>query len=582
MIITEVLRSLRWSVSLGAKFARVVPWQTSLIVLVTLVSQISALLAAFLPLKVVILLGSESIPRYIPQALAILGRDTLIVTLSVATAGFFVSHLLAERLITLITGLASQRLLEKSHKMVLFENQEEAAARAYQRFSRALAGGVFVVFALLGLALAYPSIFFIVVAYAGSATFIFLTLGTYSPSFSERLERQLPATMSVTGGIGFFVAFAYLIIDFIGPSPPGIIVAIISLLLSRQIFNRLAGIVQDLSALHTQRARYEALFFHGKILLRQERNEARTIWPLLARETRDDWVSAVMAEQVREWQGPALTAWHSSGVPNVAALEVCDAAGQKRYLVKIFESNRRSLALHEVMLLNAPPKGLSAPLVLASTEVRRFPCLIYQLPSGSPVPKPYDLRRLTQSLKAHLLEIEPPTALVKLYRRSHPMLWRRIEAAMLLRLRVAADTSDQEALVTHILQRLPALRRQLAAIPVGILNPEINPDGIWVDAQNTQPLILSWTRWSLDPVGAGWGEQEEQLEKLVATLEQARPRRTSLSQVRPEQVKLSALTYALQAKLLRQQFLEALDLVARVLELLDLLEGEHRDSHSGS
>ncbi|MFO7902640.1 MAG: hypothetical protein R6U98_08270 [Pirellulaceae bacterium] len=581
-MINDVLRLLRWSVSLGAKFARVVPLQTSLIVLVTLVSQISALLAAFLPLKVVILLGSENIPRYIPEALAILGRDTLIVTLSVATVGFFVSHLLAERLIALITGLASQRLLEKSHKMVLFENQEETAARAYQRFSRTLAGGVFVVFALLGLTLAYPNISFIVIAYAGSVTFIFLTLGTYSPSFSERLETELPATMNVTAGIGFFVAFAYLIIDFIGPSPPGIIVAIISLLLSRQIFNRLAGIVQDLSALHTQRARYEALFFHGKILLRQEPNEERTIWPLLERKTRDDWVSAVMMEQVREWQGPALTAWHSSGVPNVAALKVYDTAGQKKYLVKIFESNRRSLALHEWMLLSASPKGLSAPVFLASTEVRRFPCLIYALPSGSPVTKPREVRRLTQSLKAHFLEIEPPAALVKRYRRSHPMLWRRIDALMLQRLRVAVETSDQDSSVTHILQRLPALQGHLAAIPLGILNPDMTQATIWVKEMEQQPLLFNWTRWSLDPAGAGWGDREEQLEKLVAALEQGVPRRACLSQVRPEQAKLSALTYALEAKLLKQQFPEALDLVARILELLDLLDGKHRNSHSGS
>ena len=47
-------------------------------------------------------------------------------------------------------------------------------------------------------------------------------------------------------------------------------------------------------------------------------------------------------------------------------------------------------------------------------------------------------------------------------------------------------------------------------------------------------------------------------------------------------MKLAALTYSLEEKLLRQQFPEALDLVARILELFDLLEGEHRESRSGS
>ena len=105
---------------------------------------------------------------------------------------------------------------------------------------------------------------------------------------------------------------------------------------------------------------------------------------------------------------------------------------------------------------------------------------------------------------------------------------------------------------------------------------------IWVEEPEQKPLLLNWARWSLDPAGAGWGDREEQLEQLVAALEKAIPRRSCLSNVRPEQVQLAALTFSLEANLLRQQFPEALNLVARILELLDLLDGEYRDGHSGS
>jgi len=58
----KVLSALRWFFSVGLKVFHVVPWATSLGVVCTLVSQVASLLAALLPLKVIILLGSERIP----------------------------------------------------------------------------------------------------------------------------------------------------------------------------------------------------------------------------------------------------------------------------------------------------------------------------------------------------------------------------------------------------------------------------------------------------------------------------------------------------------------------------------------
>ncbi len=580
-MITAILRSLRWSLSLGAKFARVVPWQTSLIVLLTLISQISTLLAFFLPLKVVILLGSDGLPRYIPETLAALGPDTLIVILSIATVAFFATYLLAERAIAMVTVLASQRLLLKSQKLALFDKQEQVAQNAYQRFSRTVAGGIFSGLALLCLAVFYHNMFWVVIGYVASVTLLLLTLATLRSSFRERLDADLAGTLNLISGIGFFAVFAFLVTDFIFLTPPGVIIAIVSLLLSRQIFNRLSGIVQDLAALHTQRTRCDALFFHGKILVPDGAKEERTIWPLLVKDKRDEWVAALLRERMPAGQDSVRTIWHPSGLANVAAIRATRPPAEEEFLIKLFESNRRLLALHETTLLGEPPKGLPAPAFLHSTDLRQFPCLVYALPSGSPADQ-RAVRQLGLSLTAQLLEIEPPAALVTRYRRSHPMLWQRIDSSMLQRLRVAVDTIDQQKHATEVVLRLPTLQRHLETIPLVLINPDVTQATIWVEEPEQKPLLLNWARWSIDPAGAGWGDREEQLEQLVAALEKAIPRRSCLSNVRPEQVQLAALTFSLEGNLLRQQFPEALDLVARILELLDLLDAESRDSHSGS
>jgi hypothetical protein len=72
--------------------------------MLTLISQISTLLAFFLPLKVVILLGSDRMPRYIPEALAALGHDALDRGPQYRDRGLFRGvYLLAERAIAWVT-----------------------------------------------------------------------------------------------------------------------------------------------------------------------------------------------------------------------------------------------------------------------------------------------------------------------------------------------------------------------------------------------------------------------------------------------------------------------------------------------
>src|SRR5690625_4438492 len=148
-MLNGVAATLRWCLSLGAKFIKEVPLRTQWIVLLTLVSQVSMLVASFLPLKVVIMLGSDRIPRYFPDAIRDYDRGQVLTLLSALAIAFFVLHNVSERLITTLTRSGSRRLLARSRKMVLFDNQDEIATQAYERFSRALASGVFVGLAAL-------------------------------------------------------------------------------------------------------------------------------------------------------------------------------------------------------------------------------------------------------------------------------------------------------------------------------------------------------------------------------------------------------------------------------------------------
>ena len=577
VMINDVYLAVKWFKSLSAKFFRVVPAFTFLIVLLTLVSQLSTLLASFLPLKVVIMLGSDGVPRYFPASFAAIDRDVLISLLSAGTIGFFLLQLLAEHFIKLVTSASTSRLLAKSQKAVLFENQEELAASSYQRYSRALASGVFIALALSGLGWFYPWMSLVITSYIFMVLVLFWLLHQQSLGFRERLDSKLPQTLNLAGGVGFFVVFGFLVADFIFWSPPGVIIAIVSLLLSRQIMQRASGMIVDLTSLRRQQAKLDALFFYGKVLLPNQARPVKSCWPLLAPGSRQAWVTLVLDELVSPEDGVVDCRWQQLGTPNVVALRV--RRGERLFLIKLFEINRSSWALHEATLMAEPASCLPAPHWVGATQVGKFSCLVFELSQGAQ-PQGSQVQKLSQQLRGDLMAAQPHPEAVKRYLRSKALLWQRLNFSLIERLRVAADTPKQQVDLAVMLDQLPYLQQQLKGLPVALLNPEINQEAIWVPAaqrsQDVAPVLLNWGRWSLEPVGAGWPEATKTLANLGDALQLAAEKRNELVDIRVELVELAAFAFALERECNRQRYVQALELLPRMLERLAILEAGFR------
>ncbi|WP_417530287.1 hypothetical protein [Marinobacter lipolyticus] len=569
-MIAAALQSLRWSLSLGAKIGRVVPWLTGLLVIVALISQIAMLLASFLPLKVVILLGSEGMPSYLPSSLKALGKDALIGMFSMVTVGFYVLHLMAEKLVTIVTGRATVVLLKRSHKLVLFERQDEVAAGAYQRFSRALAGGMFVALAISGLVWIYLEMAMVILGYLFTCLVFFWGGSSVSASFRQRLEEKLAPTLNLAAGVGFFVSFGFLVLDFILLSPPAVIPAIVSLLLTRMIMLKVSSGIVDISSLSRQRSKLDALFFHGKVFLPQGNERDNGVWSMIQPEERGGWIEAIFREHVQDWCGLERVEWYQSGVPNVAALTVWDHEGRS-YLLKLFDQARRGLALHEATLTGERVVGLPAPELIANTQVRQFQCLVYELPVGRK-PDRDETKRLMESVRGRVLWAEPAASLVLQYTRSKPMLWQRLDEQIVERLGVCASSDQERLLAKRLSSQLYALQEHLRQLPLVLINPDINVSSIYLTDSDT--LLLNWGRWAIDPVGSGWRDGEKPIAQLSDYLNKAAEHRPSLKSVASESAELSALTFSFEAKCSRQLFSEAFELLPGILDRLELVLGQ--------
>lgn len=564
-MMAALLATLRWSLSLGAKFGRVVPGPTLFIIGLTLTSQVSMLLASLLPLKVVILLGSEHTPAYFPAFLNAFSHHAQIALLSFITVGFFILHLLSERLILWRTAAAIRKLLAMSEKMTLFEHQDDIARAAYQRFSHALASGVFIAISWAGLLVFYPAMMLVQLVYIVLVAALLAWLFRYSPAFYERMQDKTAPAMALASGAGFFMAFGWLVLDFILLSPPAVIVSIVSLLLTRQVMARAASIVNDLHSLSKQRSRLDALFFHGKALMPELTSVHDGIWALLQPEARQRWLPDLLhaVGLLDQASAPFTCHWQQVGPLNVGALNIC-IDGQS-YLLRLYDTNRASWAQHEHDLLSSQVPGLPALTLTAFTQVGHYNCLICKLPPGEN-PELATIKEIEKQLRTQRMAASPPQSLIRDYQRSMPMLWQRLDVQLLECLQVTADLSERRTLLDTFMQRLPELQQLLRNLPLMVQAQDFGSDALVWRLSDGRCLSLFWGQWSLEPVGAGWPESEREFAHLPKAFAKAASERPELAAVPLEHVEAAALAFALERLCGRQRYTHAMKLLPRLLQ----------------
>lgn len=564
------LELLRWLRALAGKLLRVVPFATTSVVAATLASQVAVLLAFFLPLKVVVLLASPGMPRYFPNSWQALDRDLLVTLLALATAAAYLLHLLLERLIRWVVGRGAERLLKRSHKLILFENQDEIVALAYRRYAGALASGVFALLALAVVAWLYPALGLLVLAYLATLCAGLALAGLLSGAPAEAIATRALALASVLGGVGFLLGFAWLVADFLRGAQPALIPAIISLLLMRQFYNRLATLLQDVAWLQAQRQRLDVLLFHGRMLMPRVPAQVQDFWSLQAPALRRGWVDVLLADHGLAVAPTATLHWRQSDVPDVACL-LLQEAGTPRYLIKLFAPQRRTLARHEATLLAARRETLPALALGAVAEVEGMQCHVLVLDGYQPAGDRRDARRLALELRAALLAVPPPEELAGVYRRSRPLLWQRLEAGLLQRLEVAVEGEPADGQLKWLAQRLDAWCEVLRTLPLALLPGDFPPGLLWRDDAG-QPRGGHWGRWALEPVGADWPVQPDDLAALPQQLAVAARQRVALAAVSVDAVRLAALTAALEREVGRQRLKAALELLPELAVTLARLE----------
>ncbi|HDS1803001.1 TPA: hypothetical protein QEM76_005736 [Pseudomonas putida] len=557
----HIKSTLGWCLSIGIKLLRVVPFTTLTVQVTTLASQIFLLLAFFLPLKVIILLGSEKIPNYFPSALQAVKKGHLIVSLSAAAAVCYVLYLLSELLIAYCCRRGARTLLSRSAKLNMFENQEKIAAYAYSKFTRAMASALFFIISAVVLLIIYPKLLVVVLVYTTLATLLCVTAYNLSPVIQVQFQQNHGNILNALSATGFLLSFFCLVADFLYFPHQRIFHAVIAVLVMRQALQRLTSMVQDLVSLRIQHRQINAMFFQSQPLLEQRQNNHQ-LECLLGPSSRQAWVEKLMDQAGIDTHNGLEISWHQIDAVDVYAfhITVLNSDEPQEYLAKLFGNNISTLAEQERLLLGCQP-NLPSLKWLGHYLLHGIDCHLFQLNGHKKL-----IRRQigdgVVAINEQLLRCEPASELILRFSRTRPYLEQRLERSMIETLRFVCSTPEDAVKVERFIDSFDCIIKRLSSLPRQIVSLDITSEALLISASR-QYQLSHWSSWRIEAVGSNWPVVEK--ERLCEAIESARCERPSLANTTTNDVILSAFMYSFERFLLRKDYPAALRLLDDIL-----------------
>lgn len=560
------MRNSRWFYLIGKKFFRIVPSYTILSIAFTSFSKLTRILASFLPLKVVILLGSSGVPRYFPDSFQLVDRDTLVINLCAATVIFYLLYMLSEKLLNKLTVWGAESISLHTRKMPLFENQSTIIQKGFQRYSQSLAEFFFLSIGLVVLGLLYPSVLLVMAAY-GIIAVVFVRVFSIVVHSTEE-DENTKSMLVVLFDVGFLIVFVFMIYQALNGNGPSILVMFLTFILVRQFQASLKKVIVNLIYLVKQHVQISALFFDKQDLIPQKTSHQDLFWALAEPASVHQWAGVVIERLTQEKPDQLICRWFQLDTSGVQAYRVSVGnvnKGSDEYLIKLFGKKQHLSAQHESEIMMQISELPSLKL-LAVDEVQGFYCHLFEWQDGK-TPTHNEENQSQNDLNESLMKVIPPSLFLEKYLRSHPLLMQRLDKKFWEHVSCVGDLMDEKKgnNIKLLLELTDVIHKRLSSLPLTIINPELSRSMLLKTVENTV-LALHWTQWSIEPMGAGWSIKDRNanlFDKATKTCADINQR------INNSDLGLAALLYAFENLIKRQDFNQASELISDILACLE-------------
>lgn len=554
----------QWSWSLLNKLLIRAPLCTLLVVFFSIASQLFLMASFLLPLKVIILMGSEGMPGYFPSVFLQYEKNNVVLFLVILSVVFYFLHWASERLIHASSDKGASTLLSKSRKLIIFPNQRELARNFFHRYTGMLSAFTFCFIAFFCVILAFGALALFLLGLVVSAFLMLATLLEHSEPLREIIQRNRVVIFNAFAALMFMAGFCFIVVDFLlGGGVTGY-VAIIALLLIRQMFVRASQGVLDGISLSSQRSQINALFFHAHSYLAPNAVFDRPdFWALLG-EKNVSMIESVVHDVTGRETRVIDFKWREMGCFGVLGFEAKCLVEDKSeiFVAKVFEPSREGLLVHEQALLSVVDQKFPAFSLLGCTVFDGFKVSVFSaFPSRDIVLAEQNLCGL--EVLAELWSQQPPTSLVDMHARSKPTLSARVAALDFDLLKLAVYTESESAVVERCSNLMPDILDFIESMPLSIFNPELNLSSM--RRAEKRIIVSHWGAWSVEPVGTGWYFKDSSHRFLKEWLQFAKIRRPELEKITDEQVTLVSLISALDFYYRRQAFRSSIELLPNIL-----------------
>ena len=570
-LFSTTVEVVKWSKSVAGKFFSSVPGHTSGVVVFTIISQLSLTLSFFLPLKVIILLGSNGIPRYFPQSFHAFDKNQLVIYLAVLAGVFYLLHLCLRFLVAHLAQQGANLLVRKSSKRNLFANSGKVAELSYFQYARALSGLVFIFFTLIITWFVYPGLVAIVSGYVIVLFFLVNTGLRFSGWMRLLLQNHLNTTLTILSAVGFLLVFGFMVMDFLGPSKPNVIQSVIGLLLTRQMLGRMSSAIVDMSSLFSKRNQVNALFFQNKQLMQNSGNNL--LWDILAKENRDSMVKSRLLELGHTSEENFILDWFDRPAPGIYTFTAKVTGTNSVYLFKLYHESEAYQAAAEAELSEFHDTShLPIASLLDTSKVSEYSLNLFKWSDTREIELP-EFKSSRLHVLAQLASVVPAKTLERQFNRSKLSLSDRLEKTMLNRLGVIMASKESQNRLDGLHQNLPSLHNLLGRMKKQYVNKDISNYTLRQVCSNGQLLVTHWGRWGIEPLGSGWPVAVTEFDLVW---DKFLNKRNDVSVEDKQKVRLVALLYAMELRYSQHLYVSAYNLINEVVLLIEVLLGDDR------
>lgn len=489
----ELLKSKQWYYSISKKVSRVNLFNFWLTCFLITSSQVLLFLAFLLPLKALILLGSESLPSYIKTFDFINDKEQLVIALSVIAFFLYLIHLGGEELIKKRIKYQAQLLTKRAKKVAIFADEEGFASSSIYKIMRSYS---FLGFSAAGLIYLYIFInnlfyFCILLLTLELVLIVFFNRGNKLKSIAE-YDKAL-FVIGVIASLNFFLSFCYLVYLYMDNQVESSLLAVITILVLRQLYQRLSVALGDVIAVFRSKNKLEAIFFtHIPYAIESKVDLSGVDVAFDARKQVENLLIQNLGRKI-------TLSYVDTCAMSIPLFSIQNVENDTVGFCRIFGKNtmqilKKELALYAGYQSHPMLLKVEEELVSDSESFLLLESDSYVKRSGSRFEE--ELAELKFSLQIS----PPPEDIVSMYHRTKKGFCFGISKENAKNILIGCNNQKEFDLCQRFIHGLDALNQNIITAPVFIYNPELVPDNLIV--MNGKKKLISWAGWEILPIGA--------------------------------------------------------------------------------